>query len=119
MPAVLYWCPRFTHELYGPRALYITENGLHSDDAPDATGEIKDLYRCQWLHEYGAAMHRACAEGVPLKGYFHWSLFDNFEWQHGYNKRLGLVHVDFATQKRTPKLSASVYRRIMQRNAFV
>lgn len=116
MPSVLYWGPRFTSELYGPKAIYITENGLHSDDAPDANGEVLDLYRCQWLHEYFAAMHRGCAEGVPLKGYFHWSLFDNYEWHHGYNKRLGLIHVDFSTQKRTPKLSAQIYSRMAAAN---
>lgn len=112
-PDVLYWCTRFTQELYGVGEMYITENGLHTPDGPDATGEIKDLSRCQWLMTYLRSLHRAVQEGVPVKGYFHWSFMDNFEWAHGYDKRLGLVHVDFATLKRTPKLSASVYRTIV------
>jgi len=116
MPSCLYWGPRLTYELYKPAAIYITENGMHSDDAPNEEGEVQDLYRCQWLHEYLAALHRGIAEGIPTKGYFHWSFLDNFEWQHGYNKRLGLVHVDFKTLKRTPKMSALLYAKIAAAN---
>ena len=116
MPSCLYWGPKLTHELYAPKAIYITENGLHSDDVPNESGEVQDLYRCQWLHEYLGALHRGIAEGVPTKGYFHWSFLDNFEWGHGYNKRLGLIHVDFQTLKRTPKMSALLYAKIMRQN---
>ena len=62
--------------------------------------------------------HRATAEGYPLKGYFLWSLMDNFEWADGYTKRFGIHHVDFATQVRTPKLSAAWYRELIRRNAL-
>ncbi|MEI6491801.1 MAG: family 1 glycosylhydrolase [Verrucomicrobiota bacterium] len=116
MPSCLYWGPRLTHELYKPAAIYITENGLHSGDEVNATGEVQDLYRCQWLHEYLTCLQRGVTEGIPTKGYFHWSLMDSFEWQHGYNKRLGLVHVDFQTLKRTPKMSAYVYAHIAAAN---
>jgi beta-glucosidase len=115
-PDVLYWGPRFTHELYQPGDIYITENGLHSDDAPIAGGEVNDLYRCQWLQKYLGALHRACREGVPVRGYFHWTLMDNFEWAYGYSKRMGLIHVDFDSLRRTPKLSARLYASIASSN---
>ena len=70
-----------------------------------------------YLRSYLAALQRATAEGVPVRGYFLWSLLDNFEWADGYSKRFGVIHVDFATQKRTPKLSASFYREVIARNA--
>jgi beta-glucosidase len=73
--------------------------------------------RVMYLRSYLTQLQRATAEGVPVRGYFLWSLLDNFEWADGYSKRFGVVHVDFATQKRTPKLSASFYREVIARNA--
>lgn len=116
-PESLYWAPRHAARLWGARDLYITENGTSAADQPAADGVVYDLDRIMYLRSYLAALQRATAEGVPVRGYFLWSLLDNFEWADGYSKRFGLVHVDFATQKRTPKLSASFYREVIARNA--
>ena len=70
------------------------------------------------MRNYLAQLQRATAEGVPVKGYFLWSLMDNFEWIFGYDKRFGVYHVDFQTQKRTPKLSAAFFRDVVARNAI-
>jgi beta-glucosidase len=72
-----------------------------------------------YLRNYITQFHRAVAEGYPLKGYFLWSLMDNFEWADGYSKRFGIHYVDFKTQKRTPKLSAQWYKEVIARNAIV
>jgi beta-glucosidase len=69
-----------------------------------------------FLRNYLTQLQRATAEGVPVRGYFHWSLMDNFEWSGGYGTRFGLIYVDYATQRRTPKLSASFYREVIARN---
>jgi beta-glucosidase len=116
-PESLYWAPRHAAKLWGAKDIYITENGTSAADQPAADGVIYDLDRIMYLRSYLAALQRATAEGVPVRGYFLWSLLDNFEWVDGYAKRFGLVHVDFATQKRTPKLSASFYREVIARNA--
>lgn len=102
---------------YPPVPLYITENGAAYADGPDASGRIDDPRRAAYLRGHLAACARAIADGVPLAGYFHWSLLDNFEWAHGYTKRFGLVWVDLATQARTPKASFAAYRDIISRNA--
>jgi beta-glucosidase len=72
-----------------------------------------------YLRNYMTQLQRATSEGVPVRGYFLWSLMDNFEWVDGYEKRFGLYRVDFTTQRRTPKLSASFYREIIERNVVV
>jgi beta-glucosidase len=72
-----------------------------------------------FLRNYLTHLQRATAEGVPVRGYFHWSLMDNFEWADGYGTRFGLLHVDYATQKRTPKLSAAFYREVAAGNRVV
>jgi beta-glucosidase len=116
-PSVLYWTPRLVSELWKPKAVYVTENGCAAPDAPDADGRVSDLSRLMYLQEHLVHAARATSEGVPLAGYFLWSLLDNFEWNYGYTKRFGVVHVDFATQKRTPKLSAHFYADVIRRNA--
>ncbi len=118
-PQALYWGPRFVHELYGPKALYITENGCGYDDEPVVKGEVFDLHRREFLRSYLRELHRAVGDGVPVRGYFLWSLMDNFEWQDGYTRRFGIVHVDYRSQKRTPKLSARWYARVMHENRLV
>jgi beta-glucosidase len=85
--------------------IYITENGMSSADAPSA-GEVDDRQRQSYLQRHLAACSRAMAAGVDVRGYFVWSLLDNFEWAYGYERRFGLVHVDFENQQRTPKRSA-------------
>ncbi|TYB63159.1 beta-glucosidase [Nonomuraea sp. PA05] len=85
--------------------ILITENGCSQEDVPAADGTIDDAARVDFLDRHIAAMRRAMAEGVDVRGYFVWSLLDNFEWAEGYDQRFGLVHVDFETQRRTPKRS--------------
>jgi beta-glucosidase len=92
------------------KELFVTENGAAFADVVEETGRIRDCERIGYLRSHLAACRRAIAEGVPLKGYFAWSLMDNFEWAHGYSKRFGLVHVDPATGLRRPKDSYYFYR---------
>ncbi len=99
---------RLTEE-YGARELYVTENGSSYPDVVRADGTIDDAERTRYLHEHLAACARATDRGAPLAGYFAWSLLDNFEWAYGYDKRFGLVHVDYATQRRTVKDSGRHY----------
>ncbi len=85
--------------------IYVTENGMSASDVIGADGTVPDPHRTDYLDAHLSAVQRAINEGVPVKGYFCWSLMDNYEWALGYEKRFGLVHVDFATLKRTPKAS--------------
>ncbi|MDQ5872678.1 MAG: GH1 family beta-glucosidase, partial [Acidobacteriota bacterium] len=94
---------------YGNLPLYVTENGAAFHDPPRAAGRLEDPLRVSYLQEHLRAAHEAIRRGVDLRGYFAWSFLDNFEWSHGYSKRFGIVHVDYATQKRTPKASARFY----------
>ncbi|MFI9155022.1 GH1 family beta-glucosidase [Streptomyces sp. NPDC053367] len=89
--------------------LLVTENGAAYDDYADPSGEVKDPERVDYLHAHLAAVHRAIEDGADVRGYFLWSLLDNFEWAYGYSKRFGIVHVDFASQRRTLKSSALWY----------
>jgi beta-glucosidase len=118
-PEVMYWAVRSVTELWNPRAIYITENGCSGEDYRDAAGLIEDTDRVMFLRNYLTHLHRAVTENHPVKGYFLWSLMDNFEWADGYGKRFGIYHVDFKTQKRTPKRSALWYREVIARNAVV
>ncbi len=90
---------------YGNPELYVTENGACYDDAVAADGTVHDADRIAYLREHVAAARAALAAGVKLRGYFVWSLLDNFEWAEGYSRRFGMIRVDFATQQRTPKAS--------------
>jgi beta-glucosidase len=101
---------------YGPVPLYVTENGAAFADPKPSGGVVEDPLRVEYLREHVAAVRRAVAAGVDLRGYFVWSLMDNFEWSQGYSKRFGIVRVDYATQKRTLKRSALEYRRIIESN---
>ena len=116
-PEVLYWAVRNISEIWNPKALYITENGTSSDDVLTPDGHIEDTDRVMYVRNHLTHLHRAATEGYPIKGYFLWSLLDNFEWADGYSKRFGLHYVDFKTQVRTPKLSAAWYREVISRNA--
>ena len=117
-PESLYWAPHHLMKLWNVKDIYITENGTSSDDQVTPDGKIHDLDRVMYLRNYLAQLQRATAEGVPVKGYFLWSLMDNFEWVFGYGQRFGIYHVDFKTQVRTAKLSASFYRNVIARNAI-
>jgi beta-glucosidase len=98
--------------------LYVTENGCANDDVLAADGTVQDTARIDFLYGHIEAAHNALASGVPLAGYFVWSLLDNFEWAHGYDARFGIVYVDYETQERTPKASAGFYRQVAQSGAL-
>jgi beta-glucosidase len=104
---------------YGPSAIYITENGAAYGHAPDASGSVHDLPRTRYLHDHLDACLRAVRDGVPLAGYFVWSLLDNYEWAEGYKKRFGVIWVDYETQQRIPKGSAHWYRGVAAQNALL
>src|SRR5262249_32971420 len=106
------------HADYAPRRLYITENGAAYADTVAPDSGIHDEQRTRYLASHLAAARAAIAEGVPLEGYFVWSLMDNFEWAEGFDKRFGVVHVDYATQRRTPKDSALFYCATIDRNGL-
>jgi beta-glucosidase len=108
-PQAIYWGVRFAHENYGPKTIFVTENGCSYDVEPVVGGEVLDLHRREFLRNYLRELLRAIGDGIPVQGYFVWSFMDNYEWEDGYTRRFGIVHVDFATQKRTPKLSARYY----------
>ena len=116
-PETAYWVPRLAAKVWNLDTIYISENGTSAADQLNPDGKVYDLDRIMYLRNYLAQLQRATAEGVPVRGYFLWSLMDNFEWIYGLEKRFGLYHVDFKTQRRTPKLSASFYRDVVARNA--
>jgi beta-glucosidase len=105
------------HREYWPGKIYITENGAAYADTVEPGGRIRDRARAAYLRGHLLATRRAIAQGVPVKGYFVWSLLDNFEWAHGYTMPFGLFAVDFQTQKRTPKDSAAWYRDVVAARA--
>jgi beta-glucosidase len=97
--------------------LYITENGLAAEDYVNPAGEVNDVERVRYLRAHLEAAARAIQDGASLAGYFVWSLLDNFEWGWGYQKRFGIVFVDFGTQDRLPKASARFYSDVVRANA--
>lgn len=119
IPQSMYWGPRLATEVYGVKSIYITENGAGYDEDPPVNGEILDLHRRDYVRNCLQEVHRGIAEGVPTHGYFVWSFMDNYEWQDGYARRFGIVHNDFATQKRTPKMSAKWYAEVIRQNRLV
>jgi beta-glucosidase len=105
---------------YGNPPIYVTENGAAFFDPPALDDDrAPDPLRVDYLRKHLKALHAALAAGVDVRGYFVWSLLDNFEWAHGYSKRFGIVHVDFETQRRTPKDSARFYARVIASNGHV
>ena len=102
---------------YGNLPIYVTENGAAFFDPPQVEGELlEDPLRVDYLRKHVKAVHEAIRHGVDVRGYFAWSLLDNFEWALGYSKRFGLIHVNYATQKRTFKASARLYSQIIASN---
>ena len=118
-PQAIYWTPKLVADIWGVRTLYITENGCDSADVLLADGRILDTDRIMYLRNYHAQMQRAVADGVPIRGYFLWSLLDNYEWGSGYSLRFGITYIDYATQKRYPKLSYDYYREVIRANSVV
>lgn len=105
------------HSHYSVPKLYITESGVSYLDGPGPDGRVRDERRIDYLRRHFAAAQAAIGAGVPLAGYFVWSLLDNFEWDRGYTQRFGIVHVDYETQKRTPKDSFHWFRDVIAANA--
>ena len=114
-PESMEWGPRFMWERYG-LPIYITENGLSCCDRIHLDGKVHDPDRIDFLHRYLLALRKGVESGADVRGYFHWSLLDNFEWSHGYNERFGLVYVDYPTGTRTPKDSAAWYTEVVDTN---
>lgn len=114
-PKALYWGPKFLYERY-QKPIYITENGLSCQDVVSLDGKVHDPQRIDFLARYLAEYKRAAADGVDLKGYFHWCVTDNFEWAKGYTDRFGMIYCDFDTQDRILKDSAYWYRNVIQSN---
>ena len=111
-PECLYWGPKFLYERYG-LPIVVTENGLANCDWVHVNGEVEDPARIDYVRRHLLRLRQAANEGVDVAGYFYWSIMDNFEWDRGYQQRFGLLHVDFETQKRTPKSSAYWYRDVI------
>ena len=106
---------RWLHERCRFPRYLITENGAAMDDQPDAAGFVDDQDRIGYLRDHLAVIHELIDEGLPIDGYFAWSLMDNFEWAYGYTERFGLIRVDYDTLERTPKASARWYADVTRR----
>ncbi|MBE0478753.1 beta-glucosidase [Candidatus Aerophobetes bacterium] len=116
-PSGIYELLKRVQNDYSPEVMYITENGAAFPDTIGNDGKVEDERRINYLKEHFSFAHKAMLEGVRLKGYFVWSLMDNFEWAYGYSKRFGLIYVDYPTQKRIFKKSANWYRQVIQSNS--
>ena len=117
-PEGLYGLLNWLHFGYRPPKIYVTENGASFGNGPDAAGRVADTRRLNYLRDHFSAARQAMNNGVPLAGYFVWSLMDNFEWAEGYRQRFGIVWVDYETQQRIPKDSALWYRDVIAANGF-
>lgn len=113
-PACTYWAARFFYERYR-LPVYITENGIATVDMPDG-GAVEDPARIVYIKQHLRSVLRAVDEGIPIQGYYYWSLLDNYEWRMGFTQRFGLIYVDYDTQKRTMKSSARWYRDVIRSN---
>jgi beta-glucosidase len=111
----MYWGPRYFHEKY-KLPMSITENGLSTRDQVFLDGKVHDPQRIDVTHRYLLELGRALREGLPITGYYAWSILDNFEWADGYKQRFGLVYVDYQTQKRIPKDSFDWYKKVIASN---
>ncbi len=118
-PETLYWGATHAHKLWDIKEIYVTENGYSSTDELTPDNHINDTDRVMFLRGYLSQLHRATTQGVPVKGYFYWSLLDNFEWASGYGVRFGLYYMDYKSLKRTPKLSAEYFKAMAQHNAVL
>lgn len=114
-PEALYWGPKFLYERY-KKPIYITENGLSCHDRVSLDGKVHDPSRIDFLERYLTALKNAASDGVDIRGYFQWSLMDNFEWNFGYSERFGLIYIDYQTQERIWKDSAYWYRDLIRKN---
>ena len=115
VPESLRWGPRFIHERYGVPVV-ITENGMTNLDWVHADGRVHDPQRIDYTRRYLLELHKAIGDGADIRGYFHWSVMDNFEWAEGYKDRFGLIHVDYQTLRRTIKESGRWYAKVIASN---
>ena len=115
-PEVMYWSTKIAQELWNPKEIYITENGCCTNDVITPEGNIFDTDRIMFLRSSLLEFQQAINEGVPIKGYFLWTLMDNFEWSAGYGNRYGIVYVDYKTLERTPKSSALFFKELTRNN---
>ena len=115
-PKGLYWTLKFTADCFPGLDVYVAENGQAAADTEERDGSVLDIGRLEYYRRHLEACSRAIADGVPLKGYFAWSLMDNFEWAHGYSKRFGLCRVNYRTQERTIKTSGRYYADVIAAN---
>lgn len=121
LPESIYWGVRHISETLGrpDLSVFITENGCAAQDEVNGQDEVIDTDRIMYLRQHLKSAHRAITEGYPLKGYFLWSLMDNFEWAWGYSRRFGITYVDYNTQKRIPKASFDWYAECIRQNRVV
>ena len=103
---------------YGSPPILVTENGCALDDVLGPDGEVHDPRRVDFYRGHLAAVEEAIGRGVDVRGYFAWSLMDNFEWGYGYAQRFGITYVDYPTQRRIPKDSARWYAEVVRRNGL-
>lgn len=117
-PDALYWMAKFCYERY-ELPIFVTENGMANVDFVMSDGKVHDSQRIEYIRSYLQGLRKAANEGIPIIGYLYWSYMDNFEWTEGYDKRFGLVYVDYLTKKRTIKDSAYAYAEIIRRNGEI
>ncbi len=115
VPEALYYGPKLLYERYKV-PIVVTENGMSGHDWVDCDGRVRDFARIDYTRRYLQQLARASNDGADIRGYFHWSILDNFEWQSGFKERFGLIHVDYNTQKRTLKDSARWYSKVIASN---
>lgn len=115
VPKVLYYLPKFLYERY-KLPIIVAENGTTLPDWVSLDGKVHDPNRIDYMHRYIKELKRASMDGIDIRGYFAWSIMDNFEWSEGYNERFGLIHIDFNTLKRTPKDSYYWYQNLILHN---
>jgi beta-glucosidase len=115
VPKCIYWKPVFSYERY-KKPILITENGMAGTDFVNDDGKVIDDHRITFVTRHLREIKRAIADGADIRGYFHWSLFDNFEWAEGYTKRFGMVHVDYHNGKRVIKESGHWYKNVIAEN---
>lgn len=114
----LYWSAKFLYERYG-KPILIAENGFADLDWVDRNGKVCDTKRIDYVARYLSGLMKASDEGIPIMGYLYWSVMDNFEWSYGYDKRFGLIYVDYRTQERTIKESGYWYKRLIESNGDI
>lgn len=117
-PEALYWSPKFLYERYGT-PVFITENGMTGMDWISLDGHVHDMQRVDFMHRYLLYLMKAMGEGIPVLGYTAWSVIDNMEWNRGYDKRFGLIYVDYRTLKRTIRDFGYWYGKVIETNGEI